>query len=119
MRSATYTLSGLTGARTQAGKLYHEFLRVPSMSAGLYELAAGATDPQQPHTEDELYYVVRGRAQIQVAEERIAVEPGALIFVAAGVEHRFHSITEDLSVLVFFAPAEYSRRGAASDDQSA
>ena len=42
------------------GRLYHEFLRVPDLSAGLYVLEAGATDPQSPHTEDELYYVVAG-----------------------------------------------------------
>jgi len=76
------------------------------MSAGLYQLAAGTTDPQQPHTEDELYYIVQGRAQITVDGENIAVEPGSLIFVAANIEHRFHTITEDLTVLVFFAPAE-------------
>jgi hypothetical protein len=42
------------------GKLYMEFLRVPSMSAGVYALKAGATDAQSPHKEDEIYYVVRG-----------------------------------------------------------
>ncbi|HEU5200185.1 MAG TPA: cupin domain-containing protein, partial [Ktedonobacterales bacterium] len=103
-----FTVSDLSAARQQSGKLYHEFLRVPAMSAGLYELAAGANDPQQPHTEDELYYVVRGKGQIRVGEEDALVEAGSLIFVAANVEHRFHSITEDLSIVVFFAPAEYS-----------
>ncbi len=109
-----FTLADLSATRAHSGKLYHEFLRVPSMSAGLYELAAGATDPQQPHTEDELYYVVRGKAHIRVGEEDAPVEAGSLIFVAANVEHRFHSITEDLSILVFFAPAEYSQREAHS-----
>lgn len=103
-----FTVSDLSAARQQSGKLYHEFLRVPAMSAGLYELAAGANDPQQPHTEDELYYVVRGKGQIRVGEEDALVEAGSLIFVAANVEHRFHNITEDLSIVVFFAPAEYS-----------
>jgi mannose-6-phosphate isomerase-like protein (cupin superfamily) len=103
-----YTVSDLSAARQQSGKLYHEFLRVPAMSAGLYELAAGATDPQQPHTEDELYYIVRGKGQIRVGEEDAPVEAGSLIFVAVNVEHRFHSITADLSIVVFFAPAEYT-----------
>ena len=105
-----FTITDLTTAREQSGKLYHEFLRVPSMSAGLYELRAGALDPQQPHTEDELYYIVRGQARIRVGDEDTAVEAGSLVFVAANVEHRFHDITEDLAVLVFFAPAEYSNR---------
>ena len=105
-----FTLADLLATREQSGDLYHEFLRVPSMSAGVYQLAAGATDPQEPHTEDELYYIVQGKAQLKVADEDIPVEHGSLVFVAANVEHRFHTITEDLTVLVFFAPAEYSLR---------
>lgn len=103
-----FTLSDLLVAREQTRQLYHEFLRVPTMSAGLYQLGAGTTDPQEPHTEDELYYIVQGRAQIKVGDEEMPVEPGTLVFVAANVEHRFHTITEELTVLVFFAPAEYS-----------
>ncbi len=57
-----------------------------------------------------MYYIVQGRAQIQVGEEDMFVEPGSLVFVAANVDHRFHTIIEDLMVLVFFAPAEYSHR---------
>jgi len=102
----TFSLTRLVTAREESGQLYHEFLRVPTMSAGLYQLAAGATDPQQPHTEDELYYIVQGKAQITVDSENIPVEPGSLIFVAANIEHRFHTISEDLTVLVIFAPAE-------------
>lgn len=105
-----FSLSDLIAAREQSGELYHEFLHVPAMSAGVYQLVAGSTDPQEPHTEDELYYIVQGKAQILVGNEDTAVEAGSLVFVAADVEHRFHSISEDLTVLVFFAPAEYSNR---------
>ena len=104
-----FTLADLIAVREGSGKLYHEFLRVPDMSAGIYQLSAGATDPQEPHTEDELYYVAAGRARIQVEDEDAPVEAGSLVFVAANVPHRFHSITEDSTVLVFFSPAEYSR----------
>lgn len=103
-----FELSELASEQTRSGKSYLEFLRRPSMSAGLYVLPAGGVDPQQPHTEDEVYVVTGGRAQIRVGEEDRAVGPGSVVFVAAGVEHRFHSIAEDLSVLVFFAPAEYA-----------
>ena len=72
-------------------------------------LPAGATDPQQPHTEDEVYHVVSGRGRIQVGAEDRAVEAGTVVFVEAGVDHRFHAIAENLTVLVFFAPAEGSR----------
>jgi len=90
----------------QSRKLYHEFLRVPAMSAGLYVLAAGATDPQRPHREDETYYVIRGRARFHAGEEDQAISAGSVLFVAAGVEHRFYDISEELAALVFFAPAE-------------
>ncbi len=92
--------------RQQSGKRYLEFLRVPAMSGGVYVLPAGGTDPQSPHKEDEMYYVVRGRARMRAGSEDQAVSEGSIIFVAAGVEHRFYEITEELMVLVFFAPAE-------------
>ena len=76
------------------------------MSAGLYTLAVGSVDTQKPHKEDELYYVVRGRASMRVGSDEHVVGVGSVIFVAAEVEHRFHDISEELVVLVFFAPAE-------------
>jgi mannose-6-phosphate isomerase-like protein (cupin superfamily) len=92
--------------RTASGKQYREFLRVPAMSAGLYVLPAGGTDRQRPHREDEIYYVVRGRARFRAGSEDREVSAGTMIFVAAQFGHRFYDITEELAVLVFFAPAE-------------
>jgi mannose-6-phosphate isomerase-like protein (cupin superfamily) len=88
---------------------YFEFLRVDSMSAGVYRLRSGATDEQGPHRQDELYYVVEGKARLRVGSEEKAVAAGSLVFVAAGAAHRFSDISEDLSVLVLFAPAESDR----------
>ncbi len=85
------------------------------MSAGLYMLPTGGTDPQQPHSEDELYVILSGRGHIRVGDEARPVAAGSVIFVAAHVEHRFFEIEETLSILVFFAPAEYSLRD--SDDR--
>ncbi len=92
--------------RARSGKLYREFLRVSSMSAGLYVLAAGSTDPQRPHHEDEMYYVLRGKARFRAGDEDRELAAGSVLFVAAEVEHRFYDIKEELAVLVFFAPAE-------------
>ncbi len=105
-----YELPQLISQRASTNKLYLEFLKVPDLSMGLYILPAGGVDPQSPHTEDEVYYVVSGRAQIQVANEDSAVQAGSIVYVAKNVEHRFHSIEEELTVIVFFAPAEYSNR---------
>jgi mannose-6-phosphate isomerase-like protein (cupin superfamily) len=105
-----YELAQLINQRASSGKLYLEFLRVPSMSMGLYQLAAGADDPQSPHTEDEVYYITGGRGMIRVGDENRPVQVGSIVYVAANVPHKFHSITEDLTILVFFAPAEYANR---------
>jgi mannose-6-phosphate isomerase-like protein (cupin superfamily) len=92
--------------RTESGKDYREFLRVPAMSAGLYVLPVGGTDRQKPHREDEVYYVVRGKARFKAGPEDREVSAGSVIFVGAQVGHRFYDIEEELAVLVFFAPAE-------------
>jgi mannose-6-phosphate isomerase-like protein (cupin superfamily) len=101
-----FELNQLTQTHSQLGKLYYEFLREPSMSLGLYVLPAGGTDPQQPHNEDEVYYVIRGQAMITVGDETRAVQPGSTIFVGKHIPHKFHDIREELTLLVFFAPAE-------------
>jgi mannose-6-phosphate isomerase-like protein (cupin superfamily) len=105
-----YELTQLVSQREADNKLYLEFLKVPDLSMGLYILPAGGTDPQSPHTEDEVYHVVSGRARIKVADEDRDVHAGSIVYVAKNVEHRFHSIEEELTVIVFFAPAEYSNR---------
>jgi mannose-6-phosphate isomerase-like protein (cupin superfamily) len=104
-----FALAQLGERRQAAAQTYLEFVRVPALSLGLYELPAGGTDPQKPHTEDEVYWVTSGRATVTVADEEQAVAPGSVTYVAAGVPHRFHSIAEDLTLLVFFAPAVYSQ----------
>ena len=103
-----YELPQLISQRAATNKLYLEFLKVPDLSMGVYVLPAGGVDPQSPHTEDEVYYIVSGRAQIQVADEDRAVQAGSILYVAKNVEHRFHTIEQDLTVIVFFAPSEYS-----------
>jgi quercetin dioxygenase-like cupin family protein len=100
------TLPEIEEQRGESGKPYREFLRAPAMSAGLYVLPAGATDHQKPHREDEIYYVVRGRARFKAGSEDREVSAGSVIFVAALVGHRFYDIEEELAMLVFFAPAE-------------
>jgi mannose-6-phosphate isomerase-like protein (cupin superfamily) len=105
-----YELTQLISQREASNKLYLEFLKVPNLSMGLYVLPAGGTDPQSPHTEDEIYYVVSGRAKIKVADKDRDVRAGSIVYVAKNVEHRFHSIEEELKVIVFFAPAEYSNK---------
>ena len=106
-----WELTDLVRDRERGDRPYLEFLRVPSLSVGVYQLPVGGIDPQQPHTEDEVYYVANGRGAIVVAGESRSVAAGSVVFVKAGVEHRFHSIEEELVILVFFAPAEGRNAG--------
>src|SRR5687768_13780857 len=101
-----FDLSQLLQERERSQKSYLEFLRAPSLRMGIYALPAGGEDPQQPHAEDEVYYVIGGRGRFRAGAEDREVEPGSVLFVPAGVEHRFHAIREDLTLLVFFSAAQ-------------
>ena len=103
--SAVFDVEKLLCEVTPARR-YHEFLRVPAMSSGVYVLAAGASDKQSPHTEDEIYYVIRGRGKIRIDGTESPVSQGSVVFVEANAEHRFFDIEEELVLLVVFAPAE-------------
>jgi mannose-6-phosphate isomerase-like protein (cupin superfamily) len=105
-----FELLDIIKQQSRSGKPYFEFLRTPDLSMGVYQLLVGDTDIQSPHTEDEVYYVVEGKARIKVAEEDRDARAGSVIYVAKNIPHRFHSIEEDLIVLVFFAPAEHSNQ---------
>jgi mannose-6-phosphate isomerase-like protein (cupin superfamily) len=86
-----------------------EHLRVADLSVGTYSIPAGGTDGQSPHTEDEVYVVMAGRATLEAGGDTADVGPGTVIYVPAGEVHRFTDITADLAALVFFGPAEYTR----------
>jgi mannose-6-phosphate isomerase-like protein (cupin superfamily) len=103
-----FELAQLLERRAASGKPYLEFLRLHDLSMGSYVLPAGGLDSQLPHLEDEVYYVVSGTARIKVGDEDRAVQAGSIVYVPKNTEHKFHSIEETLTVLVFFAPAEDS-----------
>src|ERR1035438_8221160 len=101
-----FHIDDLSHQRSEHDKLYFEFLRVPAMSAGVYVLPKGGTDPQQPHQEDEMYYVVRGRARFKMGSALAEGRAGSVVFVDGKREHRFYDAQEEIEVLVFFPPAE-------------
>ncbi|KAA9146219.1 cupin domain-containing protein [Microbacterium lushaniae] len=78
------------------------------MSVGSYVIPAGGVDPQQPHTEDEVYIVLAGSARLTTPGGSAEAVPGAVLFVPAGEEHRFVEVTHDLHVIVVFSPAEHT-----------
>ena len=85
---------------------YREVLRVPALSLGLFAAAPGYDDTQSPHEVDEVYVVVAGRAVLEVDGVRTPVRTGSVAHVPPHVPHRFVDVTEDLRVIVVFAPPE-------------
>lgn len=104
-----WELADVIAEQAAGDRRYLEFLSVPDLSVGLYVLRAGEPDPQSPHDEDEIYYVVSGRGRIRVGDDDRGVQPGSIVFVGATEPHQFHEITEDLTLLVMFGPAEGAR----------
>ena len=82
---------------------YFQYIENSALSSGIYILKAGESDPQKPHSEDELYYVMEGRSRFEVNDLNYAVGPGDVIYVPAFDPHRFYDIEEDLKLLVFFS----------------
>lgn len=79
---------------------YKDLLTHGTMRVGLYALREH--DPQQPHTQDEIYIVASGSGEFVNDGERKPFSPGDIIFVKAGVEHRFEAFTEDFQTWVVF-----------------
>lgn len=103
-----FELEKIVSEANAKDRAWSEFIRIASLSMGVYRLKVGQLDGQRPHHEDEVYYVLSGRAQFQVGERQQPVGPGSIIFVERDVEHRFQDVTEALTLLVFFAPPEGS-----------
>lgn len=101
-----------TAPAAGAANHWTEQLRAVDLSVGTYSVPAGGPDDQVPHTEDEIYVVTAGRAVLWAGEDSAAVEPGSVIYVAAGEQHRFTDVAEDLAAIVLFAPAEGARSPA-------
>lgn len=108
-----FELHEIVEQHAKQGQRYYEFFRDAALSLGLFVLRVGETDTQLPHTEDEVYHVIKGNGIIQVGSEDRPVAAGSTVYVGRGVDHRFHSITEDLTIMVFWAPPWRSQAASA------
>lgn len=88
----------------QVANHWVEHFRSESLSFGTYCIPAGGLDDQIPHREDEIYVVSSGRGRVVTDSGEASVGPGDVVYVPAGEAHRFVDITEDMTLLVFFAP---------------
>ena len=82
------------------GERYVELFTHGTLAVELY--APRGTDPQSPHTRDEVYVVIEGSGTFRNGTQRHPFARGDVLFVAAGVEHRFEEFSDDLAVWVFF-----------------
>jgi mannose-6-phosphate isomerase-like protein (cupin superfamily) len=105
----SYRVDDVDAERKSTGEPWLEFQRSDDLSTGLYVLQVGEVDEQVPHTEDEIYVAVSGRASFVTSGGTVPVEPGTVLFVPANEEHRFVDVTETLRLVVVFGPAEGSR----------
>ena len=104
----SYTTDEQDRARA-SGDPWIEFQRSDDLSTGLYVLDVGEVDTQDPHTEDEIYVCVSGRARFVTSSSECEVVPGTVIFVPAREQHRFVDVMQRLELVVVFGPAEGSR----------
>lgn len=88
----------------QGGERFAKVLEHGSAEVEVY--APRGHDPQEPHTRDELYFVVSGSGRFVNGPDRHPFGPGDALFVPAGVEHRFEEFTDDLVVWVVFCGPE-------------
>ncbi len=94
------------------GERFARVLGHGSMEVEVY--APRGADSQTPHTRDELYVVFRGSGEFVNGPERHLFGPGDVLFVPAGVEHRFEDFTDDLVVwVIFYGPEDGENQGGA------
>lgn len=101
-----FDAAALASGQREHGRAFASFLDVDGLEAGLYVLDEATTDGQAAHGRDEVYVVLAGRARLAIGDADEAVAPGSVVFVPAGVEHRFSDVVGDLEVVVIFVATE-------------
>lgn len=105
-----YTLPNLLKLQHQqfskTNREYYEYIRTNSLSSGIDVINKHGTDPQQPHTSDEIYSIIDGVASLQVGSHQYSVQKGDVIYVAKNIPHHFFGVKKKLVVLVVMAPPE-------------
>ena len=86
---------------------FHTFINKDSLAAGILVLKPGEEDTQEPHENDEVYFVISGNGYLKIKNKNYIVSKVKLFFVAKGIPHYFHSNTKDLKVLYFFGGSDF------------
>ena len=98
-----FELQDLMSQLKKDGGYFLDFLKVRDLEAGIIVLRVGDHDTQEPHSTDELYYVIDGSGFIELGKSSHPVRKGSIVFVPAKMHHRFYGNKVDLVVLYMFA----------------
>ena len=96
-----YELRDLLSDLKERGEYFIDFISTKCIQAGIIRLHPGDNDTQEPHSVDEVYYVIEGNGFIKLKDKKQAIKQGTAIFVAAGTEHRFYGNSQTL--VIFYA----------------
>jgi mannose-6-phosphate isomerase-like protein (cupin superfamily) len=86
----------LSELEEKAAGYFVDFITTKGIQAGIIRLHPGEIDAQEPHSADEVYYVIEGTGFIKLDYKNHPIKQGTFIFVPTGSEHRFHGNTRDL-----------------------
>ena len=98
-----FELQDLVAQLEKDGGYYLDFLKIRHLEAGIIVLHPGENDIQEPHSTDELYYVIEGKGFVELGKNKRPVKKGSIIFVPAKMRHRFYDSMENLVILYMFA----------------
>jgi mannose-6-phosphate isomerase-like protein (cupin superfamily) len=106
LKTSSYSISDLREQQQNSGAAWLEFLKLPTLSMGVYSVPAGTNDREShgAHDQDEVYVGISGAGRLTADEQEYDIETGTVVYVKAGVQHYFHDVTDDLTLLVHFSP---------------
>lgn len=84
-------------------RYFVDVMDTPTMEVGIINLKKDQEDTQQPHTSDEIYYVISGRGTIEIDGIKNEVNTGKIIYIPRKIRHSFHAFSNELIVLYIFA----------------
>jgi mannose-6-phosphate isomerase-like protein (cupin superfamily) len=93
-------LTGLDQLPGPGGDRSIELFRHGTLTVKLY--APRGTDPQTPHSRDEVYVIATGKGRFRLGSDETSFGPGDMLFVPAGKEHRFTEFSDDFATWVLF-----------------
>lgn len=101
-QSKIFGLSEILSNMETRNSYFDTFLSSNSLAIGVIMLKPRENDDQQPHSSDEVYYVIEGSGLIDIEGKDYVMRQGNFIFVPAKAAHRFHKNKDTLIVLYIF-----------------